>query len=275
MSGADRAMVYRVTAGTGFRAGEIRSLTHQSFQLDRNPPVVVLEAAKSKRRRADVQPIRGDLAKLLLPWLATKPADRPIFADLPEKTAEMIQADLNCARAHWIRETPNPAERRNRQQSDFLGKHDALGRVADFHSLRVSYVTALVRSGANVKVVQELARHSTPTLTMNTYTRLGVHDHAAALDGLPAITPTTPQAEPLQATGTDGGPRLFPHHLGRESERVETTGRDERDSGPLQRFGHKPLSNTNKRESMRRGAGKPPAGHDPATCGLQNRCSTN
>ncbi len=37
MPGPDRAMVYRLALGTGFRAGELRSLTPASFDLDADP----------------------------------------------------------------------------------------------------------------------------------------------------------------------------------------------------------------------------------------------
>src|SRR5262249_32797597 len=57
MGGADRAMLYRVALGTGFRAGELRSLTPASFDLDAEPPTVTVAAAYSKRRRTDAQPI--------------------------------------------------------------------------------------------------------------------------------------------------------------------------------------------------------------------------
>lgn len=60
LSGVDRAMLYRVAVGTGFRAGELASLKPSSFQLD-GSPFVTLEARKSKRRRADVQPISPNL----------------------------------------------------------------------------------------------------------------------------------------------------------------------------------------------------------------------
>jgi integrase len=48
MTGPDRAMLYRVAVGTGFRANELRSLTPESFDLDANPPKVTVEAAYSK-----------------------------------------------------------------------------------------------------------------------------------------------------------------------------------------------------------------------------------
>jgi len=43
--------------------------------------------------------------------------------------------------------------------------------VADFHGLRVTFISGVIEAGATVKEAQELARHSTPLLTMNTYAR--------------------------------------------------------------------------------------------------------
>jgi len=119
VSGAERAMIYRVAAGTGFRANELRSLTPAAFRLDDDPPTVTVRATASKRRRADVQPIRSDLGEVLARWLDGKASDVAAF-NVPEKTAEMLQADLRRARARWIRETPDRRERRERRQSDFL-----------------------------------------------------------------------------------------------------------------------------------------------------------
>ena len=55
-------MLYTLAVSTGLRAGEIRSLTPTSFDLDADSPTVTVAAAYSKRRREDVQPIRGDFA---------------------------------------------------------------------------------------------------------------------------------------------------------------------------------------------------------------------
>ena len=48
--GRDRAVLYRLAVGTGFRAGELASLTPESFDLDADPPTVTILAAYSKRR---------------------------------------------------------------------------------------------------------------------------------------------------------------------------------------------------------------------------------
>ncbi len=203
LNGADRAMLYRLATGTGFRAAELASLTPASFDLDADPPAVTVKAAYSKRRRDDRQPIRPDLADLLRPWLALRPPSGPLL-DLPDKLPPMLRADLRRARAWWIKAVGDRAGRRERRGSDFLRDRDRDGRLVDFHALRATFITLLVKSGASVKEAQELARHSDPKLTLNTYTRLGVHDLAGALARLPAATPDRPELDALRATGTDG-----------------------------------------------------------------------
>ena len=93
IDGPDRAMFYRLAAGTGFRASELRSLTLESFDLDGDVPTVTVRAGYSKRRRDDVQPIGPELAKLLRPWLAGKRSGATVFV-LPEKTAAMCRSGL-------------------------------------------------------------------------------------------------------------------------------------------------------------------------------------
>ena len=42
----------------------------------------------------------------------------------------------------------------------------------DFHALRVAFVSFVVETGADLKTAQSLARHTTPELTMNVYTKV-------------------------------------------------------------------------------------------------------
>jgi integrase len=159
ITGADRAAVYRIAAGTGFRASEIASLTPESFDLDRL--TVTCRASYTKNGREAVQPIRPDLADALRPWLATKAPGQPIVA-LPVRTASMLRIDLAAAGIPY---------------------RDDAGRVADFHALRGTFITTLIRSGANPRAVQKLARHSTITLTLERYTHLDDSDLRTALEG--------------------------------------------------------------------------------------------
>ena len=79
----------------------------------------------------------------------------------------MLKTDLAAARAAWIEEAgDDQAERERRERSSILASRDADGRAADFHSLRHTFITRLVRSGVKPKEAKALARHSTITLTI-------------------------------------------------------------------------------------------------------------
>jgi integrase len=203
MSGPDRAMLYRVASGSGFRVSELRSLTPERFDLDGDPPSITVLAAYSKRRRDDRQPIRRELADLLRPWLVARVAGEPVFA-MPEKMARMLRVDLEAGRTAWIAAAHGAMERADRERSDVLQPKDAAGRVLDFHCLRHTYVSQLVASGASVKVCQELARHSTPALTIGIYAHTRLHDLTAALDAVPAFDANERPRIVASTTGTHG-----------------------------------------------------------------------
>ena len=203
LTGPDRAKLYRLAFGTGFRANELRSLTPASFDLASDPPTITVAAAYSKRRRHDVQPIRVDLAELLRPWLDTKQPDKRVFGKLPEATARMLRSDLAAARSAWIEASADPAEQHRREESDFLCYRDRSGRVADFHSTRHTYISGIVAGNASVKVAQELARHSTSRLTIDRYAHTRLHDVTAALEALPAERRADTSSEVRAATGTE------------------------------------------------------------------------
>ena len=249
MNYPERVWAYRIASGTGFRAGEVASLTPESFDLDGDAPAIVVEAAFSKRKRRDVQPIRPDLADLLRPWLLGKARGAPV-CPLPEgKAGLLLRADLKAARAAWIDESRTPGERSEREKSDYLRQTDAAGRVVDFHALRVAYISRVVEAGANVKEAMELARHSDPKLTLKTYARVGMHNLARVLDRMPgAVTPLSSEPQALRATGTDGPavsreddpPQKSPQSV-RGSGNLGAAGRNNGDTGPKVIGGGKPL----------------------------------
>ena len=66
----------------------------------------------------------------------------------------------------------------------------------------------IAQSGASPKVAQELARHSTVTLTLGRYAHAALYDLAAAVSDLPSILPpegpSNANLDALRVTGTDG-----------------------------------------------------------------------
>jgi integrase len=201
MTGPERAMLYHQAVGTGFRAKELRSLTPESFDLEANTPTVTVQAAYSKHRRKDIQPIRRDLADLLKPWLMGKTAGCPVF-QMPDKAIKLIRTDLDVAREAWLDEARSEEQRQALDVSDFLKYRDSAGHVVDFHALRHTYISRLVASGANIKVAQELARHSTPTLTLGRYAHVQLVDQTRALwTPCPPSRPHGPTWRPRPPSG--------------------------------------------------------------------------
>ena len=195
ISGPDRAMMYILASWTGFRKGEIGSLTLRSFRLDTAPPVVTVEACYSKRRREDTQVLHVELVKLLKEWLAGKKRLRPDTILFPvsgrvpgcveRKTSKMIERDLMAARDKWIDEEKNEEKKAERTKSDFLCYCNHDGLFADFHSMRHLFITSLERAGIRPKMAQVLARHSDIRLTMGVYTHVELNDRTAAIGALP------------------------------------------------------------------------------------------
>jgi len=266
------------------RANELRSLTAASFDLDSPEPTVNVTAGYSKRRRDDDQPLRPQTAAELRAFLAGKLPTARVFK-VPHRTADMLRADLATARTAWIAKAGTGQERREREDSTFLAYADAAGNVADFHSLRHAFITALADAGVHPKQAQELARHSTITLTMDHYTHTRRGKLAADLDRLPDLSGPGPEQERQRATGTaDATARpdsVLPECLPIRSTKPFNS--QQRDALPENQTAVC-MSADNRPDSVEKRPLSTPAaieselgraGFEPATHGFSVRCSTN
>jgi integrase/recombinase XerD len=206
ISGPDRAMLYILAAWTGFRKGEIGSLTLRSLRLEADPPTATVAACFSKHRREDTQVLHPELVRQIKDWLATKKCVMPNVILFPisgrvpggteRKTHKMLERDLMAARDEWLKEVENDKkEYQKRLKSDFLCYCNHAGLYADFHSFRHMFITNLERAGISPKMAQVLARHSDIRLTMDVYTHVELHDQTAAIGSLPA--PPSEKSEPI------------------------------------------------------------------------------
>ncbi len=223
----NRAALYRLMLGTGFRVSEAASLRGRDFALNADPPVVRVRGAYAKNRRDVEQPIRRDLAETLRPVIDSTGPDDAVWPRLPSNMAPVVRADLDAARAAWINQATDAAMRREREHSDFLRAVDGEGRRIDTHALRHTYCSMLARSNAPVRIVQELARHSDPRLTMNTYSHVRLADATAALEAL-ADEPREDERQALRMTGTEGPIGTDPTE-GRAAHAQRARRRDTRD----------------------------------------------
>jgi integrase len=194
LTGADRLVLYTLAANTGFRAHELASLSPSSFALDARPPTVTVEAAYSKHRRKDVQPLRADVAKLMRGYTSGRPRKAPLWPGTwANRAARMLRTDLTAAGIPY---------------------RDEDGRVFDFHAMRGQFISMLAANGVHPKVAQILARHSTITLTMDFYTHLDVLDVAGALDKLPPVAGNVA----AETEKISPRPKIFSHPAGVEIE---------------------------------------------------------
>ena len=207
ISGPDRAMLYTLAAFTGYRASALASLTPKSVDFISDPPVVEVAAAYSKNKKTSILPLHREVAAKLKEWIANFPRLHARIAVVsitempktnnerlwPDRWAEqrhgakMVKKDLQAARTEWIEETRSPQEREQREDSGFLKYKDDAARTFDFHSLRSLFITALAHSGAHLKEMQMLARHSRIELTLKHYTKLELRDIDNAVQRLPGL----------------------------------------------------------------------------------------
>jgi len=200
MAGPERALLYRLALETGLRVGELRSLTRESFNLDSEKPSVTVEAMHAKNRKESEIPLKRETAEMLRGFLAQKLPKAAAFK-MPERVCEMFRADLEAAGIPYVNES---------------------GGVADFHSLRHTFITTLTTSGVNPKIAQALARHSDINLTMQRYTHLLLDEKRAGLAALPDLS--APAAESAAATGTDGKGTVLAFCLASEGGKSGTSG---------------------------------------------------
>jgi site-specific recombinase XerD len=188
LSGPNRFALYATACGTGFRAAALASLTPESFDLTPTSPIVTLAARCNKSRKMRIQPLPPDVAELLREYLRGKPAKRPLWAGSWAKAfkgAEMLRRDLEAAGLAYAIDGPDGP------------------LFADFHALRHTYLTLGGRAGIDLRTLQELAGHSTPTLTAR-YSHRRLHNLAGAVEKMPNFLPQNAPAVEVRATGTDG-----------------------------------------------------------------------
>ena len=169
MTGFERYMLYTLAMNTGYRAKEIWLLRGKSFDFNPENPTVTVMAGYTKNKKEAVIPLTKDVADKFEQWfkergLQTKDSVFPDFNK--SKGAKMLKSDLEEAGVPY---------------------KDEDGKYADFHSLRHTFITNVVKSGATIKEAQALARHSTANLTMNVYTHLTKDEERQAINRLPKL----------------------------------------------------------------------------------------
>lgn len=163
-----RRLLYHMALRTGLRRSELKQLTWDDLRVGPDDPVpaIRLPAAITKARRADIIPLRQDLAQQLRD---ARPKDaRPglrVFAHIPKMAT--FKLDLLKAK---------------------IDHKDKAGRIADFHAMRLTLNTDLHRAGVPLRTTMEILRHTDPRLSTETYLDANLLNTSAAVELLPSLS---------------------------------------------------------------------------------------
>lgn len=159
-----RRILYQVALSTGLRANELRSLSVTDLDVENRG--ISLRAEFTKNKKAAFQHLPEGVLTELMAFVESGEArqlyerahgDNESLKSYPEKP--LLYVPRHTA-AH-IRRDLKEAE---------IAEETHEGCV-DFHALRTTFVTLVLDAGASLKEAMTLARHSTPSLTMNVYGR--------------------------------------------------------------------------------------------------------
>ena len=244
MTGAERALLYRLAAETGLRSNELRGLKVKAFDL--KACTVMVEWRNAKNRREAVLPIRPDMAEELRGLLANKLPEAAVFT-MPKdfEVVKMLRDDLEAAEIPY---------------------YDASGRKFDFHALRHTTGSMLAAAGVHPKVAQSLMRHSTMELTMKRYTHVFKGQESAAVESLPDLGAPPAENTLMLMTGTDNlsteNPEITP---AKTPAKLSGKQKIQANSGELKTA----LAVAKGAFLMKE------VGFEPTTHGLKGRCSTS
>lgn len=187
---AERRILYEVAIQTALRSAELRSLIIANCELAARPhPFVTVGARSTKNKNAAKQYLTIDLAERWSKYLAEHNRtgiELAFHLCTPFQMAKMLRRDITRARNIWIAEAgpANEEETKKRTKSDFLAIVNHSGETLDFHSLRHTCGAWLAIQNVNAKTIQSVMRHSTITLTFDTYGHLMPGAEAGAIDKL-------------------------------------------------------------------------------------------
>ena len=194
MNPLERVALYATAIQTGLRSAELRSLTKADLFLAGEKPYVRCKAENTKNSQEARQYIQRDLADELRRIVTAKAPTANVFA-MPDEwsVAAVLRGDLGEARRAWLDEMKHDTEARaKREETDFLTVKNHQGESLDFHSLRHTTGAWLALERVHPNVIKTVMRHSSITLTMDTYGHLLPDQHADVVFGMAPMFERSP-----------------------------------------------------------------------------------
>jgi len=129
---------------------------------EENNNVLKLDPSWTKNRKPTLQPLPKRLVMQLESFCGSR---------IVQSLYQRFCRNFTCPKDALLYVPNHPARELDKDlKAAGIPKHTDDGKVA-FHAMRTCFVTLAYEAGANHKEAQQLARHSTPGLTANTYGR--------------------------------------------------------------------------------------------------------
>ncbi len=162
--------VYLMAVHTGLRRSELAKLKWADLLLDEAKPFVLVRASTTKNSKVTPMSLHPEVVAALRDLKNESQPGELVFKRFPR--IERLKRDLKAAGIPY---------------------QDALGRYADFHSLRKTLCTNLARAGVPRRTAMAVMRHSDSKLTDKVYTDENLLGVETAIDVLPTFTGTPSQ----------------------------------------------------------------------------------
>ncbi|MCA8976777.1 MAG: site-specific integrase [Planctomycetes bacterium] len=205
--GHDRALLYWTAATTGLRASELGSIRWEDLVLDGDMPHLTISGRFTKNRRDASLPLQGFVAAAL----------KQVRKDRGARAGKPVQQGDHVF--HVPDRLPEHV-RRDAAHAGIIPTHRPVDQRLDFHSLRYSCVRILRELDVPVEVAQKVMRHSSITLTLETY---GTMDDEIVTETMRNLVPVPRM---FSQVCSDGGPGRGQRDADRHSNQDRQGGDD-------------------------------------------------
>ncbi|MCC6682574.1 MAG: site-specific integrase [Phycisphaeraceae bacterium] len=157
-----RRFVFLAAIYTGLRRGEMNKIERRDLDLAAGTMTVRPEVGKT--RKPVVLPLHEDVVKMLAEWTMDMKPNDLVFKPVP--MVKTLKVDLEKAGVPF---------------------KDENGRQLDFHALRSTFTTLLLRQDIPPSVARRLTRHSSVQTLEKHYDMLGLTDAVDAIKRVPGF----------------------------------------------------------------------------------------
>jgi len=266
-----RGLLYALAFQSGLRAKELFSLTPANFDFENGAVTILGEDSKNSSK--ETIPLPGQLMQQIQELAAGRDKAKPLFkgAYHSSQAGKRLKKDMAKARLAYIKQGDTIEKQEARKKGDFLLWENHLGEFLDFHSFRSGFITALVEAGANIKMVQKLARHKDAETTLKHYAKItDRRDLAKIVATMPAllVTDTIQQGDQKGDQKQDQGDQKGDQNTVISRSQMILFDTQSQDGGLTQtQTGNEFTACFTEENYMR------PVRFEPTTLGLGNRCS--